>query len=121
MWHTDQFGLINVLVCHKSTENKRTHHQLVIPCFVYTQLGVHAGACKTLHLLRRCFYWVEMYSDTGEFVRNCVNCQQAEVVHTNKPETGRAYVPYLPMEILAIDILAVGRPGSLLIRAPSLG
>ena len=53
-----------------------------------------------------------MYSDTVEFVRHCVNCQQAKVGHTIKPEKGRTYVPYLPMETLAIDILAVGRPGS---------
>ena len=53
-----------------------------------------------------------MYTDTVEFVKNCLNCQQAKIGHSNKPEQGRTYVPYLPMDTLAIDILAVGRQGS---------
>ena len=50
-WHIDQFSIINDLIYHDSTIQKKTYHQLVIPpnlqqealAFVHTQIGVHAG------------------------------------------------------------------------------
>ena len=115
--HTDQFSVANQIVYHDSVEGKATIHQIYVPeamrqealRFTHIELSKHGGKAKSLHFLRRCFFWPQMYSDLLKYVQNCLICQQAKSGGNIRTESGRLYTPYLPMDCLCIDILGIGR------------
>ena len=115
--NTDQFSVVNQIVYHDSVEGKSTIHQIYVPeamrqealRFTHIELSLHGGKAKSLHFLRRCFFWPQMYSDLLLYIRNCLICQQAKSGGNIKTEGGKLYTPYLPMDCLCIDLLGIGR------------
>ena len=47
-------------------------------CF---RFSVHPGSMKMYHDLRRQYYWSEMKRHIGDFVRQCLTCQQVKAEH----------------------------------------
>ena len=43
--------------------------------------AVHSGSTKMYHNLRRQYYWSGMKRYVGDFVRQCLTCQQIKVEH----------------------------------------
>ena len=113
---TDQFSVTNEIVYHDSVEDRVTVHQIFVPeamreealRFAHVELALHGGRAKSLHFLRRCFFWPQMYSDLIKYVQTCLVCQQAKSGGKMRVEDGRLYTPYLPMDCLCIDILSIG-------------
>jgi len=58
-----------------------------------TPLGGHVGVDRTLHNLKRCFWWKNMTRDTYEFVRSCDDCQR------NKSSTQKPWGLLKPLRI----------------------
>ena len=119
-WHIDQFSIINGNLYHDSPQAKKNIHQLVVPeslrdsamLFAHETMAAHAGQAKTLDIARRCFFWPTMRKDLLEYVRCCDNCQQNKSGAALAVTPGRTYVPYLPLDTIAIDVLSIGRQGS---------
>ena len=49
--------------------------------FHCSRFAVHSGGTKMYHDLRRQYYWSEMKKHVGDFVRQCLTCQQIKAKH----------------------------------------
>ena len=53
----------------------------IIMEFHYSQFAVHPGGTKMYKDLRRQYYWSGMKRHVGDFVRQCLTCQQVKAKH----------------------------------------
>ena len=53
----------------------------IIREFHYSHFVVHPGATKMYHDLCRQYYWSGMKKHVGDFVRQCLTCQQVKAEH----------------------------------------
>lgn len=69
-------------------------------------MAAHGGMFKTLHLLRRYFFWPGIVRDVRDFVRNCDICKITKAPNfTMKPEMGKQTITERPFQRLYIDLL----------------
>jgi hypothetical protein len=71
----------------------------------HTKLG-HLGYLKTIHELRRDFFWPQMPKDVTLFVKACTTCQRTKAPTT--APTGKMLTPIIPqtpLSELAIDFV----------------
>ncbi len=78
---------------------------MVLKWYHSTVVGSHLGYYKTLHRIRRHFYWESLYKDIREYVKNCLVCLKSKQCqkkyegpiisdHANKPMT-KLYIDIL--------------------------
>ena len=51
--------------------------------FHYSRFVMHPGGTKMYRDLRRQYYWSRMKQHVGDFVRQCLTCQQVKAEHQN--------------------------------------
>ena len=69
-------------------------------------LAGHPGSTKTVDLVRRRYWWPNIFADTRAYVRGCDKCQRskpvrerrAKVLHPNE-------VPEAPWQIVTVDLI----------------
>ena len=49
--------------------------------FHCSHFAMHPGDTKTYHDLRRQYYWSRMKKHVGDFVHQCLTCQQVKAEH----------------------------------------
>jgi len=68
--------------------------------------GGHFGMSKTLHLLKRCFWWPGMASQAEQHVRECLKCQEIKPNnHAPHGELSPLPVPMARWESLSMDFI----------------
>ena len=118
----DRFIILNDLIYHQSVNerDRKTALQLFIPTrfinetleFGHVTLAGHGGVAKTLYALRKHFYWPQIHADTIKYILGCTNCAKAKPAGPDQIFRGKLYMPYNPLDCIAIDVLGVGRKSS---------
>lgn len=68
--------------------------------------SIHPGTMKTYLLLKKIYYWPNMYHDISEVLRDCSTCKAHKISNT-KPR-GRMLYPKsvtLPLQMISIDLI----------------
>ena len=66
----------------------------------------HGGVAKTLHRLRRWYFWPKMTVQVRNFIKNCDICNQVKSVNVElRPSMGNQVVTHRPFQKLYIDFL----------------
>lgn len=66
----------------------------------------HGGMTKTIHLLRRNFFWPGLVKDVREYVRKCETCKATKAPNfIMKPPMGNPIISCRPFQRLYIDFL----------------
>ena len=115
----DRFIILNDLIYHQSVHerDRKTALQLFVPQnlikealrFGHITLAGHGGVAKTLYLMRRHFYWPQLHADTTKYILGCVNCVRTKPAGPDQIFKGKLFMPYNPLDCIAIDVLGVGR------------
>ena len=115
------FGVTNGLVYYKAyVGEKGTQPQVCLPKdlrplalkYCHETLTGHGGIAKTQYALRQCFYWPTAYKDLTHHIRTCLVCQSIKSGHRDSVLAGKTYLPILPFDCLAIDLVSTGRKTS---------
>ncbi|OWZ10302.1 reverse transcriptase [Phytophthora megakarya] len=104
----------------KGPRNKRSELRLVVPETLRADMlhyshedfqGGHQGINRTLERLRSGFYWIGMYADVQQFVRECMDCVSPK---GRPPVLGPSpgnIEPRYPFELVSMDFVT-GLPES---------
>ena len=112
------FSVINSLVYYNAKcGEKGTQPQLCLPTtlqpqalkFCHETLTGHGGIAKTQYALRQCFYWATSHKDIVKFIQMCLVCQSIKPGPKDQVLAGKGYLPVLPFDCLAIDLVSTGR------------
>uniref|UniRef100_A0A3B3HV01 Gypsy retrotransposon integrase-like protein 1 n=1 Tax=Oryzias latipes TaxID=8090 RepID=A0A3B3HV01_ORYLA len=85
-----------------------------------SRIACHGGVARTLHLLRRRFYWPSMAKDVREYVAACSTCARSKT--SNRPPSGLLHplsTPSRPWSHIAVDFVT-GLPFVQFIPLPQL-